>query len=164
MGIVSGRGDKGKTDLPRKRVSKTHLLIEALGTLDEANSFLGMAKSLAREEIKKIIFTLQKNLLQIENELVGKRKRPISLPRIKEIEKIIRTLEKEGIGFKGFVLPGKNLSSSSLDVARTIIRRAERRLVKLKEKNLLKNKLILVYLNRLSDLLYLLARKEEISS
>ncbi len=77
------------------------------------------------------------------------------------LEEIIDQIEAEIEMPKAFVIPGANLASASLDVARAIVRRAERRVVMLKEKNEIKNEAVLHYLNRLADLLFTLARYEE---
>jgi len=151
------------------RVPKDHLRVEAYGTLDELCAFLGLAKSLIRErKTKNIIECLQKDLFVICAELATKSaflrklKRRINKIDVSRLERIILDLEKKRT-FKQpcFYLPGENIISSNLDIARTIARRAERHTVSLKRKGLLLNPSIIVYLNRLSDLLYLLARAYE---
>ena len=167
MSIVTKGGDKGRTSLYRgQRVSKDHIRIETVGTLDELSSCLGISKSLIKSKSKKtIIESIQKDLFIINSEIAAAAKRPsktISDKRISGLEKlIIKSEAKLKPKLKGFSLPGKNKVSSSLDLARTIARRAERRAVTLQRKKMLKNDNILIYLNRLSDFLYLLSRSYE---
>jgi len=167
MGLVTKGGDKGRTSLYNgRRVSKDHIRIEMCGTLDELSSCLGVAKSLTRvRSIKKILESIQKDLFIINAEIATESK---SLKRLKKRigaksvayleERIIELEAKIRFELKGFSLPGANKISSNLDLARTIARRAERRAVTLQRKKLLKNEHILIYLNRLSDFLYLLSR------
>jgi len=168
MSITTKSGDKGKTSLYRgKRVAKDHLRIEICGNLDELNSYLGLSKSLAKsKKIKKILSSVQKDLFIIGSEIateikfINKLKQRIDNKFVKGLEKIIDQLEKKSsLATFCFQLPGRDVSSSSLDIARTIARRLERRVVSLSKKGELKNKFILVYLNRLSDLLFLMAHK-----
>ena len=167
MGIVTKKGDKGKTSLYQgKRVSKDHIRIEACGTLDELSSYLGLAKSMiGNKKIGNIIESIQKDLFILGSELasgdkvLNKLKRRINSSFIDCLNKAILDLEKKkGLKIRCFQLSGASSVSSVLDISRTIARRLERRVVALGRKKLLNNKCILVYLNRLSDLLYLLAR------
>ncbi|MCQ9205411.1 MAG: cob(I)yrinic acid a,c-diamide adenosyltransferase [Omnitrophica bacterium] len=165
--IVTKTGDKGKTSLCQgRRVNKDNVRIEACGVLDELCSYLGLAKSLIKAgKIKKTIETIQKDLFVIGTELATEKKfisqikKRISFEQINYLEKIINSLERNSKLIKPcFQLPGHNLLSSSLDVSRTIARKLERRTTTLIRKKVLADNHILVYLNRLSDLLYLLAR------
>ncbi|OGL46831.1 MAG: ATP:cob(I)alamin adenosyltransferase [Candidatus Schekmanbacteria bacterium RBG_16_38_11] len=167
MSIVTKKGDKGMTSLYwGGRIRKDHIRVETYGTLDELCTFLGLAKSLIKErETKKILESVQKDLFIIGSEIaakpkyVGKLEYRIDSSYVKRLEESIKDLE-ERIKFEGccFLLPGENFISATLDIARTITRRAERRIVTLKNKKIFKNPYILPYMNRLSDLLYLLAR------
>ncbi len=170
MSIVTKKGDDGKTSLcGPMRVAKDHIKIEACGVLYELNSFLGMSRSLVSDQkSKKLIEFLQEDLFAIGSEIASepkflkKLKRWIGSADVSRIEKIIAETEKrDAFKASSFVLPGKNFVSSILDISRSIARRAERRLVTLTKKGMLKNKDILIYMNRLSDLLYLLARRNE---
>jgi len=170
MGIVTKKGDKGKTFLYQgKSVSKDHTRMEACGTLDELSSYLGLAKSMIKnKKIGNIIESIQKDLFILGSELVSedkvlkKLKRRVDSSFIDCLNKAILDLErKKGVKIRCFQLPGASSVSSVLDISRTIARRLERRVVTLGRKKLLSNKCILVYLNRLSDLLYLLARLSE---
>ncbi len=167
MSIVTKKGDKGKTSLYQgKMVSKDHIRIEACGSLDELSSHLGLVKSIAnRKNIVNLIESIQKDLFILSTEVVteikilGKLKKRIDSSFISRLDKsILEIEEKKGLKIKGFRLPGSSPISSILDISRTIARRVERRITTLSRKKLLNNKHILVYLNRLSDLLYLLAR------
>lgn len=168
VGIVTKKGDQGKTDLYLgPRVSKDHIRVETCGALDELSSYLGLSKSIIKDkQIKKIIEKIQKDLFILCTEIATETK---SLDRVKErvgngfvsyLDKIIKDLEdKKSLKVKCFQASGENTISSTLNVCRTIARRAERRVVTLKRKKFLKNKYILIYLNRVSDLLYLLSKK-----
>lgn len=156
--IYTGCGDGGYTDTICQRLLKDDILIELLGTLDEATSLLGLAKAqMENESMKEDIETLQKKLMFLMGEVAGT-KRKIEDEDITCCEKLC---DKYGTSeIKEFVLPGGNIISARLDVARTVIRRAERVAVRLfREKEI--NKKIIVYLNRLSDLVYLMARSCE---
>jgi len=167
MSIVTKKGDKGKTSLYQgKSVSKDHMRMEACGVLDELSSYLGLAKSMIKgKRIKGIVESIQKDLFILGSEVVTevkslkKLKKRIDSSFISCLDKFILDLEsKKGLKIRSFQLPGVNPVSSVLDISRTITRKLERRIVSLGRKKLLSNKTILVYLNRLSDLLYLLAR------
>jgi cob(I)alamin adenosyltransferase len=166
MRITTKDGDSGLTSLLYGgRVRKDNLRVEACGMLDELSSFLGLSKSLSKKKaVKKLINRAQKDLFIIGSETacrphsVRKLKNRIKQENIKNLESFIETLEENKPGRHSFVLPGKSRLSATFDVARTIARRTERRMVTLNRKRMIKNKYILIYLNRLSDLLYLLAR------
>ncbi len=160
--IVTKIGDKGYTYLySGDKLPKDDLRLEAIGTMDELGSFLGMAKSLVEDKSgKNILERIQRDLFILETQISGlgskKLKRRVTSKNIQYLEQRIKELEKRFL-FKDFVLPGDNLVSSVLHVARTIARRLERRVVALRNKEKFKNKNIIVYLNRLSDLIFLLA-------
>jgi len=169
MKITSRRGDKGRTDsLDGKRLSKTHPRISAIGALDEATSSIGFARSLAKKgRTKKILLQIQKDLATLSSEISSG---PVSLSRlpqrigedeVKFLEERINQLEKLKSLPEGFVIPGSGTPSAALDVARAVLRRAEREVVSLSQRKMLRNPSILRYLNRLSDLLWVLARSEE---
>jgi len=160
-------GDNGSTSLYcGTKVMKDDLRIEACGALDEASSFLGMAKSLAKDrKTRAIINCAQKDLIILSSEIAtasaakNRLKKRIGKDSVCVLEKEIDCLEnKYNIKFKSFCLQGDNSVSSAIDVARAVVRRAERRCVTMAKMKMLKNCDIIVYLNRLSDLLYLLAR------
>ncbi len=170
MSITTKKGDKGKTSLlGLKRVSKDNIRIDACGTLDELCSFLGLCKCAVNSgRTRKIIENIQQDLFIIGSEIVCGRmalrkiKKRIGKEKIKELEKNIIACEKNRKPeSRSFSIPGKNITSGFLDVARTIARKFERKAVTLKRKKIINNPNILIYLNRLSDLLFLFARLYE---
>ncbi|MDD5584029.1 MAG: cob(I)yrinic acid a,c-diamide adenosyltransferase [Candidatus Omnitrophica bacterium] len=164
MSITTKRGDRGETCLYwGGNVSKDSARIEANGMLDELSSFLGLLKSVVHRKRTKIILTgLQKDLLLIGAEIATKTnflhklKKRITPKDIRRLEEHVADLEKD-LHFRSFALGGENLVASGFDLARVLARKLERCTVTLTKKRMLKNPNILVYLNRLSDLLYLLA-------
>jgi len=167
MSITTKKGDKGLTQLCYgRKIRKDDIRVDACGTLDELCSFLGLAKSLiGNRGIKKLLESIQKALFVIGAEIatkpkfINKLKNRIDNNYVKRLEDNINGLERRlKLKERCFLLPGENFISGTLDVARTIARNAERKVVTLKNKKILKNPQIVIYLNRLSDLLYLLAR------
>ena len=172
MKTFNKKDDKGDTSLLfGQRVSKSDLHCEAYGTIDEAISSLGIARNLVKQsKAKEVILKVQKELFTVNAELAtkpGDHERlvgmcqPITSKMADELEGLIDEIESEIKIPKAFIIPGSNLASAALDLSRTIVRRAERRVVMLKEKGELRNEAILQYLNRLADLLFVLARYEE---
>ncbi len=169
VSIVTKKGDKGMTDLYcAGRVLKDDIRCEACGTVDELCSFLGLAKSMIKQKkTKAVIDRIQKDLFVIGSEIAvrpakrGMLKKRIDDAYLREIENIIYQLERKYVTRKGFIIPGENQFSAILDVCRTIARRLERRIVTLKNKRLLSNGRVIIYVNRISDLLYLLARMQK---
>lgn len=151
------------------QVVKDDIRCEVCGTIDELTSFLGLAKSLLKEKpVKEFIELIQHNLFVLGAEVATK---PKFIPQLKlrigpsyinDLENRIKEFKK-GISSRkpAFILPGEDFASSTLDVARTIARRLERRAVTLKRKHKLRNECILDYLNHLSNVLYSLARYVE---
>jgi len=169
MSVSAIKRDTGITVLlDGKRVSKCHLRLETYGTLDELNSFLGMARAVIRDKtIKKILFTIQNHFFIIGSDLaLSGRNRGILKGEIsqKEVDWLVeltrdfRTLVKPN---PKFIIYGATLISGILDVARAVSRRTERQVARMKSKRMLTNFKILEYLNCLSDLLYFIARYEE---
>lgn len=144
---------------------------EAYGTIDEAISVLGVARNLARQaRTRELIRKTQEELFRVNAELAAAsedyqrfsaRFEPVTAAMADELEKAITGLESGMEMPRVFVIPGTNLASASVDVARTVVRRAERRVVELHQAGLVKNEAVLQYLNRLADLLFTLARYEE---
>lgn len=166
--LYTGKGDKGMTTIfgCDQRISKSSAIAEALGALDETNSFLGLCKvqkkaislKLSAVSFLEIISEVQQNLFIIQAELAGAEK-STEETKIKEIEKIIGEIEKDLPPIKNFFISGGTELSAIFDVARTIARRAERRVVAVSEEGKTKIGVYsLAYLNRLSSLLYALAR------
>ncbi len=165
MKIYTKTGDKGETGLfGGERVPKDSLRIETYGTVDELNAVLGVVRSLKPHiKIEKILSKLQNELFILGSDLatpVANQNRII--PRIKNshaigLEKIIDRLEMELEPLKTFILPGGSPSAAQLHFARTVCRRTERLAVQLSRHETIGDA-IGVYLNRLSDLLFVLAR------
>jgi cob(I)alamin adenosyltransferase len=162
-------GDKGETSLLYGgRVSKNNPHTEAYGITDEAVSAMGLARSLSDDQkVKDILRDLQRDLFTIaaelatepdKYELFQQHFKPVTQEMVGDLETTIDSLEEEFTMPQVFVLPGGTPASSAIDMARTIIRTAERRVVALAEAGGLTNELILNYLNRLGDLLFVLAR------
>jgi cob(I)alamin adenosyltransferase len=155
-----------------RRVPKNHPRVEAYGAMDELNAALGLARATADDDfIREHLPAIQKDLVTLMGELAVT---PEDLPRyVKDgysvvatgmtvqLDALVREIEAQGVSFKGWATPGATLNAAALDMARTVCRRAERRVCVLKETGELKNAEIIIYLNRLSDLLWLLARRAE---
>lgn len=174
MKIYTGSGDRGKTSLfSGERVTKSHERIEAYGDVDELNSVLGaIVASLPEEETNLIqeIQNIQSDLLHVGAWLATTSESP-SLKLIEEItddhinalEQAIDRMDEKLPPLKDFILPGGHISAAWAHLARTICRRAERHVVRLAatpEENKLTDQLrgVLVFINRLSDYLFVLAR------
>lgn len=167
MRISTKRGDQGKTSLLYGRqVDKDNPRIEACGVVDELSSFLGLAKSAIKsKKTKELLAQIQKDLLLIGTEVVvplvfiKKLKKRINQNNIAFLELNILKIENKLKIKSSFLLPGASIVSSTLDICRSITRKLERRVVTLKRKKMIKNSDLAVYLNRLSDFLYLLGHK-----
>lgn len=164
MSIITKTGDYGDTGLwSGERIGKDDLRVEAYGTIDELSSALGVARHLClQDEVLYAIEDIQRLLFRVAGELASVGiafDRPITA---KDEERLaVRTTSiEERIPLKGFVLPGMTAGSAALDMARTIARRAERRVVALARKEEVSSDLR-KFLNRLSDCLFMLARAEE---
>lgn len=167
MKIYTKTGDKGKTSLlGGTRVSKSHERINAYGTIDELNSFLGLVSDLDKEENRvKLIRKIQSRLFTVGSSLAAETdkaknfKPDLEESDIVELEKAIDSMNESLPQMKNFILPGGNELVSSTHIARTVCRRAERLIVKLSESENIEE-IITIYLNRLSDYLFVLARKQ----
>ena len=165
----STKGDGGETSLlGGQRVPKYDPRPETYGVLDEASSALGVARaSTKNQKIKDIILSVQKDLLIMGAELssvpedIQKLTRRIGEGDIQRLEQIIDELQKNITLKNEFIYPGETPISAQIDVGRTIIRRAERKAASLKNEGLLRSAEINRYLNRLADMLFVLARYEE---
>ncbi|MFH0963451.1 MAG: cob(I)yrinic acid a,c-diamide adenosyltransferase [Planctomycetota bacterium] len=170
MSITTKTGDRGWTKtLFGRRLRKDDRRVEAYGTIDELNSFLGLAKSSIRSaRVRKLIERCQFDLFILASEIAvlprdaAKLEHRTTGETLAWIEGEIEALEAK-LDFEGccFFIPGESRSGALLDVARCVARRAERLGVALHGEGKLAERMPLVYLNRLSDLLYLLARGEE---
>jgi len=161
----SKRGDEGETSLlSGRRVSKASLRPETYGTLDEASSALGLAKVFTQNDtIKTMISTVQEDLLVLGAQLACEQAMgyEIGAERTVRLEKWVEELQAEVPLPRQFVHPGTNPASAALDLARTIVRRAERRAVGMREAGELNSPDVHAYLNRLADFLFTLARYAE---
>lgn len=170
MSIVTKNGDQGTTALMYgRRVSKSHPRVEAYGSVDELNAALGMARATAEHDfIRENLLVIQKDLVTLMGELATAAE---DLPRYArdgyalvtpalttKLDALTKAIEVQNVSFKGWVTPGATVNSAMFDVARTTCRRAERRVCTLHEVGQLHNDEIIIYLNRLSDLLWLFAR------
>jgi len=163
----STKGDHGETSLlTGERISKASLRPETYGTLDEASSALGIAKALTENvQIRTFIERVQEDLVILGAELAcevgGKAPYQIDPGQTERLERWIDDLQREIPLPRQFIQPGANAVSAALDLARTIIRRAERRAVAMKEEGLVDHAEVHAYLNRLADFLFTLARYGE---
>ena len=190
--LYTRKGDKGDTYFfgCNQRFSKSSELAEALGAVDEINSLLGLIKVKAQtlidadnkrinadkesaeisikisdisESLAEILEQVQQDLFIVQANLAGAKDKKITQEKIQYLEKIIDSAEKEMPPIKTFFLSGGTELSALFDYARAIARRAERRVVKLSEKDKIDAE-ILAYMNRLSSLLYALARFVNVKS
>lgn len=164
MKIYTRKGDKGQTGLANgKRVSKADPRIEILGAIDELNSAIGVVIA----EVQSCSLKLKVKLINIQNDLlsigsvlantkVSSHKLAVSglEKRVKEFEALIDEMTVRLPPLKNFILPGGGMAGANLHLARAVCRRVERRIVELNHKS----EAVLVYFNRLSDLLFTMAR------
>lgn len=170
----TGKGDKGTTklyDSPEGcRISKSSKIIDALGALDETNSYLGLCKALVKKEkltfafegkersLDSFVHSLQDHLFTLQAELAGS-KHSIQKETFEKIEEILKKISEEIPEINSFSVPGGTELSAHFDVARTFARKAERKVVALKdvgERNLSDQSY--AFLNRLSSACFILAR------
>jgi cob(I)alamin adenosyltransferase len=165
----TGKGDDGFTTLlGRERVPKHDPRPEAYGTVDEAQAAMGIARAAAQAPgTRAILLDAQRDLYRIMAELAAATPQVAAqvdgLPqgRTEWLERIIDDLEEELPPLRTFVVPGDNPASAALHLARTIVRRAERQVVRLAHQSDASNAKVIRYLNRLSSLLFVLARRED---
>lgn len=173
MSIATRTGDMGTTGLMYgRRVDKFDLRVETYGTVDELNAALGLARAHSGLAlIKQELLLIQKQLVALMGELAvapqdaeryaKEPKYPKLTPEmLQHLDDLVARIEKEKITFDGWATPGASVASAALDVARTVCRRAERLVAKLASANEI-DVLVIKYLNRLSDLLWLMARYTE---
>jgi len=164
--LYTKNGDNGKTNIfwCDQKLSKSSAIAEALGCLDETNSYLGVikckvkGKKFKKEKIQDLIRNIQNNLFIIQAQVAGADKK-IREEEVEKLERIIDDIEKELLPIKSFMIPGANELSANFDFARTLARRAERRVVAVHDEEITKiDYLTLSHLNRLSSFLYAFAR------
>jgi cob(I)alamin adenosyltransferase len=166
--VATRTGDRGETSLFSKdRVRKTDPRIEALGDLDEAQAVLGIARAASPRALAATLLELQRGLYLAMAEVATP---PSDLARLKqrldgaavaELEQRLEAVKKKSPIGGRFVVPGEDRLSAQLDHARTVVRRAERRVVELVDHADVSGEELLPWLNRLSDLLFVLARSVE---
>ncbi|OGG24183.1 ATP:cob(I)alamin adenosyltransferase [Candidatus Gottesmanbacteria bacterium RIFCSPLOWO2_01_FULL_43_11b] len=160
MPIYTKTGDTGMTSLfGGKRVLKCEELVDVYGSLDELNSWVGLiASQIKTKDIQRFLFSIQEDLFTIGSNLAGAKTEIKQLSgRVAEMEKRIDTMENKAGKLRNFILPGGSQLASFVHIARSICRRVERQTVALKQKEDVDSK-ILIYLNRLSDFLFMVAR------
>ncbi|MCZ6514509.1 MAG: cob(I)yrinic acid a,c-diamide adenosyltransferase [Acidobacteria bacterium] len=163
--IATQRGDAGQTALTGGvRVSKSSLQVETYGTIDELNSLMGFARSICdNKEIKNLLKEIQRELFQVGSALATppesrKGQPPVTSEMVERLTREVHRIEAiKGI-LTDWSIPGEHPASAALDMARTVCRRAERCTVRLGESGTEINPHVLAYLNRLSDLLWILGR------
>jgi cob(I)alamin adenosyltransferase len=164
--LYTGFGDEGKTSLfGGQVVDKDDLRVETYGTVDELNSIIGLViTELEETDLSKDLRDIQQNLFRLSTELatpVSYKKRrnhqPITSRDISLIEKRIDDLDIQLVPLKNFILPGGSHRSALIHLARTVCRRAERRLISLNKATDIDSQ-IMIYINRISDYFFVLAR------
>jgi len=167
MKIYTARGDQGQTDLLGERVTKSDPRIHLLGELDESTSSIGFARSLATwGNGGDLLLTVQRDLYAVMAELAfTDSTRPDAMlfqaDRVDWLEESITTVQESVELPREFVITGETTPGAALDVARTVVRRTERAAVALVQGGTAINPEIIRYLNRLSTLLFILARAED---
>jgi cob(I)alamin adenosyltransferase len=171
--IATRTGDDGTTSLLYgQRVSKDHFQIEAVGAFDELNAAIGFAKaSCANPAITATLERIQRDLVALMGELAcaetdaakyaASKFEKIGEANVAHLDDAVAGLESKSLRFDGWATPGKNLAGAALDLARTTARRAERRLVALPAQGRSVRPVVRQFVNRVSDLLWLLARAAE---
>ena len=167
--VTTRTGDEGYTGLlGSARVPKYHRRPEAFGTVDEATSALGLARALAQgAQLKDWIYSFQKDLYTMMAELAttpenyDKMAFKIRAEDVQRLDGLGDRLKREVEIGKEFIVPGATTAGAALDLARTVVRRAERQIARLYHEADVVNPEVLRYLNRLSDVLFILARWEE---
>jgi cob(I)alamin adenosyltransferase len=171
--IATRTGDDGSTSLLYgQRVAKDHAQIEAVGAFDELNAALGFAKAADGDEARRTaLATIQKDLVALMGELACAesdvaRYEASPFPKLSDadlarLDEAVAAIEARKPRLEGWATPGANVRAAALDLARTVARRAERRLVALPAHGRNLRPLLLRYTNRLADLLWLMAREAE---
>lgn len=165
--ISTGTGDDGTTGLVGgSRVPKTHPRVVAVGAVDEANDALGVARALAKPELAEPLARFQHDLFRCGADLASAPGVAGALRMTRDdvgrVEALTNVLEKELPPLQHFILPGGTPAASALFVARGVVRRAEREAWRAREAGEAIGEPVLTYLNRLSDCLFLLARRENV--
>jgi len=171
MKFYTKTGDDGTTGLlGSQRVKKFDLRMEAIGCLDEANAALGLCRAFVCSiEIQEIILIIQKQLYQVMGEVASERDvaekfRSINQESVTWIESTIEKVSQNTSIPTEFIVPGDTKGGAFLALSRTVVRRAERRLAELLDQDIIENQDLLIFLNRLSSLLFILELYENFVS
>ena len=158
--IYTRKGDLGYTTFGDKPISKDDLLIEAIGTIDELNSAIGLVVALQCKDnvIENCLDRIQNDLFNLGGELHSPEHIAITAEKVTQLEQQLDAWNKTLPPLKEFLLPRGNQLSAACHLARTVCRRAERCLVRLHRQTTLNNLEMLRYLNRLSDVLFVMSR------
>ena len=166
--VTTRTGDTGDTSLlGKRRVRKTDARIDALGDLDEAQAAIGIARATIRGRDQQVLLELQRGLYLVMAEVAVPRsgrerlRARIDADAVRELDELGERLRPRANVEGRFVVPGSDPASASLDLARTIARRAERTVVRLVDEKAVSGEHLIPWLNRLSDVLFLLARAVE---
>jgi len=163
MKIYTKTGDKGTTSLLNgTRVAKYHPRLHAYGTVDELNSWIGVLREYANQEVSYILIEIQNTLFALGSHLAVEGEVKFEMPSIpkdgiEKLEKAMDAMDEKLEPLRNFILPGGHISVAHCHVARTVCRRAERHIVELAEANEV-DEYIIRYINRLSDFLFMLSR------
>ena len=163
--VTTKRGDDGSTGMADgTRVLKSNLLVKAIGELDELNSWMGLLCSLVElNEHKEYLQSIQNRLFDIGGILTTKSEVPLEKQYLLTLEKEMDNLNRKLPDLDNFILPGGNKETSFIHIARTVCRRAERSLIEANRSEKMEQS-CLIYINRLSDFLFVLARKVNLNS
>lgn len=172
MSISTKKGDDGHTSLLfGRRVSKSHPRVAAYGSVDELNAALGLCRAHSRDvPTRERLLSIQKTLIPLMTELAtddadaerlakSRRDTPVSFEEVDQLTDWVHEMEARSGGFKGWSLPGDQPADAFFDLARTTTRRAERKLIALRETGADVRPELVAYLNRLADLLWLWGRE-----
>lgn len=163
MKIYTKSGDNMQTTTFKGRVYKDELVIEVEGVLDEVTTVLAFAASCnENNEIKSLLENLIQKMFAYGSELLGYTNGKITLEDVESLEKIIDEYSEKMVSYKEFIVPGKNLRSASIHLARTTVRRLERRIVAYFREENKENAVLLQFINRLSDLLFTIGKWEDL--
>ncbi len=167
--VSTRRGDDGYTNLwGSTRVPKYDPRPESYGTLDEASSVLGLARALASQRrVKDEVYQIQQELYLMMAELAtppedyDRSRYKVDASHVARLDALLEDLKAQTEVQRRFIIPGETAAGAALDVARTVIRRAERLIARLLHEGVIANPEVLHYVNRLSDVVFVLARYEE---
>lgn len=166
MKIYTKNGDNGTTSLiGGKKIQKDDIRVKAYGTVDELNSYIGLCyhylkEDIDKENLRKIQFKLFEVGAELSSQNYKRLKNILKEDDVVELENLIDNYTEKTEKINDFIIPGTSICSANLHIARTICRRCEREIISLSKQDDI-NLIILKYINRLSDFLYILARYNE---